>query len=58
MTELPYQGYDFDEEQGFEEPARAEPMALPAAQKVGLALVGLGLLALIVQVSGGPLAGT
>ena len=58
MSELPYLDYDFDEEQGFEEPARAEPRALPAAEKAGLALVGLGLLALIVQASGGPLAGT
>ena len=54
--------HDFDEEaHGFGEPPRAEaaaPAALGAAHKGALALVALGLVALVVQVAGGPLAGT
>jgi ferredoxin-type protein NapH len=52
--------YDFDEEaRGFGEPqAPLERQALGGAQKGALALVGLGLVALLVEAFGGPLAGT
>ena len=54
--------YDFDEEAiGFGEPetsADVAPPGLSAAEKASLALVGLGLLSLAVQVFGGTLNGT
>ena len=52
--------YDFDEERdGFGQPATAaEAPALGASQRIALALVGVGLLNLIVQAFGGPLAGS
>ncbi len=52
--------YDFDEEaEGFGEPATpAEPPGLTGTQRLALALVGVGLLNLLIQSFGGPLAGT
>jgi len=51
--------HDFDEEElGFEEPARASEPEPSAASKGALTLVGVGLVALVLQVAGGPLAGT
>jgi hypothetical protein len=54
--------YDHDEERhGFGEPVTPEgvgPRPLPAATRASLALVGLGLLALVVVVLGGPGNGT
>ena len=52
---------DFDEESFFNTPppvAKEHAPGLSGAQKGALALVGSGLLSLIVQVFGGPLAGT
>lgn len=54
--------YDFDEEAlGFGEPVTpvdVTPPGLAGGEKAGLALVAIGLLSLIVQSAGGPLAGT
>jgi len=54
--------YDFDEEAvGFGEPVTPEgvaPRGLSTAEKASLALVGLGLLSLTVQVFGGPIGVT
>ncbi len=54
--------YDFDEEAlGFGEPVTpvdVAPAGLSGGEKVGLALVALGLLSLLVQSFGGPYAGT
>ncbi|MCP3915743.1 MAG: 4Fe-4S binding protein [bacterium] len=52
--------YDFDEEEigfGAPQPAAEAPTLAPA-HKGALGLVGLGLLSLVVQIFGGPLAGT
>ena len=45
--------YTFDEESGFGEPEVKAAPSLTALQKLGLALVGLGLLSLAVQVFAG-----
>ena len=54
--------YSFDEEAfGFDEPVTpegVEPQGLSGGEKGALGLVGLGLLSLIVQSFGGPMAGT
>ncbi len=42
--------YDFDEEAGFGEPAPEPRPVMPALQRLGLAIVGVGLLSLLVQV--------
>ena len=60
MIEERLLAYDFDEEaRGFEEPRTpVEEPGLTWPQKGALALVGVGLLALLVQALGGPLQGT
>ncbi len=60
MIEQSLLEYDFDEEVGFAEPPKheAEHAGLSGGEKFSLALVGIGLISLIVQIAGGPLAGT
>ena len=52
---------DFDEESFFDQPPPTAPESSPGlslAQKGALALVGVGLLSTVIQIFGGPLAGT